>query len=122
MKDYKIIFTEVTKSTDTQLRDTSEDVTTPENAVAAEEGKDAVENESGSSTTVQENSEQVPESDVKESEEKDLRLKDLNIDFNVTDISEETKLIVKAYQSGVYDDKTQIEARKKKAEETKLGF
>lgn len=120
VKDYKIIFKEVTKSADTQSQDASEDVTVPENAVAAEEGKDAVENESGSSAAAQESSEQTPESDVKESKEKDFRLKDLNIDFNVTDISEETKLIIKAYQSGVYDDKTQIEARKKKAEKTKL--
>ena len=120
VKDYKIIFKEVTESRDTQSQDTSEDVTVPGNAVATEEGKDAVENEGSSSAMTQENSEQVPESDVKENEEKDLRLKGLNIDFNVTDISEETKLIIKAYQSGVYDDKTQIEARKKKAEETKL--
>lgn len=120
VKDYKIIFKEAAKSADTQSQDASEDVTAPENAVATEESKDAAENESGSSVTAQENSEQVSESDVKENEEKDLRLKDLNIDFNVTDISEETKLIIKAYQSGVYDDKTQIEARKKKAEETKL--
>lgn len=120
VKDYKIIFKEAAKSADTQSQDASEDVTAPENAVATEESKDAAENESGSSVTAQGNSEQVSESDVKESEEKDLRLKDLNIDFNVTDISEETELIIKAYQSGVYDDKTQIEARKKKAEETKL--
>lgn len=120
VKDYKIIFKEAAKSADTQSQDASEDVTAPENAVATEESKDVAENESGSSATAQENSEQVSESDVKENEEKDFRLKDLNIDFNVTDISEETKLIIKAYQSGVYDDKTQIEARKKKAEETKL--
>ena len=120
VKDYKIIFKEAAKSAGTQSQDALEDVTAPENAVATKESKDAAENESGSSVTTQGNSEQVSESDVKENEEKDLRLKDLNIDFNVTDISEETKLIIKAYQSGVYDDKTQIEARKKKAEETKL--
>lgn len=120
VKDYKIIFKEVTKSADAQSQDASEDMTASENDVVAKENEDATENEDSSSTRVQENSEQVPENDVKENEEKDLRLKDLNIDFNVTDISEETKLIIKAYQSGVYDDKTQIEARKKKAEETKL--
>ena len=120
VKDYKIIFKEVTKSTDTQSQDTSDDVTVPENDVVAKESEGAVESEDSSSAMAQESSEQVPESNAKESEEKDLRLKDLNIDFNVTDISEETKLIIKAYQSGVYDDKTQIEARKKKAEETKL--
>lgn len=120
VKDYKIIFKEVVKSTDTQSQDTSEDVTASENDVVAKESEGAVESEDSSSAMAQENSEQVSESDVKENEEKDLRLKDLNINFNVTDISEETKLIIKAYQSGVYDDKTQIEARKKKAEETKL--
>lgn len=120
VKDYKIIFKEVTKPTDAQSQNTSEDTTASENDVVAKESEGVVENEDSSSATAQESSEQVSESDVKESEEKDFRLKDLNIDFNVTDISEETKLIIKAYQSGVYDDKTQIEARKKKAEETKL--
>ena len=76
VKDYKIIFKEVAKSADTQSQDASEDVAVPENAVATEESKDAAENESGSSATAQENSEQVSESDVKENEEKDLRLKD----------------------------------------------
>lgn len=120
VKDYKIIFKEAAKSADTQSQDTSDDVTVPENDVVAKENEGVTENEDSNSAMAQESSEQVPESDVKENEEKDLRLKDLNIDFNVTDISEETKLIIKAYQSGVYDDKTQIEARKKKAEETKL--
>lgn len=120
VKDYKIIFKEVTESTGTQSQDTSEDVTTSENAVVAKEDEGTVENENSSLEATQESSEQASENPMEESNTKDIRLKDLNIDFNVTDISEETKLIIKAYQSGVYDDKTQIEARKKKAEETKL--
>ena len=120
VKDYKIIFKEVTESTDTQLQDMPEDVATSENAVATKEDESAVENENSSSEAAQENSEQPSENVVEENSTKDIRLKDLSIDFNVTDISEEAKLIIKAYQSGVYDDKTQIEARKKKAEETKL--
>lgn len=120
VKDYKIIFKKVTESTDTQSQDTSEGVTTSENAVVTKEDEGAVENENSNLKATRESSEQASENAVEENSTKDIRLKDLNIDFNVTDISEETKLIIKAYQSGVYDDKTQIEARKKKAEETKL--
>lgn len=79
VKDYKIIFKEVTKPTDAQSQDTSEDTTASENGVVAKESEGAVENEDSDSTTAQENSEQVPESDAKESEEKNLRLKDLNM-------------------------------------------
>lgn len=120
VKDYKIIFKEAAKSADTQSQDASEDEGASENAVVAKEDEGTVENENSSLEATQESSEQASENAVEENSTKDIRLKDLNIDFNVTDISEETKLIIKAYQSGVYDDKTQIEARKKKAEETKL--